>query len=144
MHVVTKTERHVDVLVQSIKLCFDYWIRLENFTWFVINTLRLRRDDHHFADDIFKYMFLNENVWISLKYHRSLFLRAQLTIFQHWSAPWHYLNQCWLIHCHIYASLGLNELTCTIILATGGEIFTGLSVNGRLLYFLFILLFIYD
>ena len=53
-----------------------------------------------------------------LKFHWSLFLRVQLTIFQHWFRQWlgadqatsHYLNQWWLVHWHIYASLGLNEL----------------------------------
>ena len=32
-----------------------------------INTLRLRQNGRHFADDIFKCIFLNENVWISIK-----------------------------------------------------------------------------
>ena len=32
-----------------------------------INTLRPRQNCRHFADDIFKSIFLNENVWISLK-----------------------------------------------------------------------------
>ena len=53
-----------------------------------------------------------------LKIHWSLFLRVLLTIFQHWLRWWlgadqatnHYLNQCWLDHWLIYASLGLNEL----------------------------------
>ena len=53
-----------------------------------------------------------------LKFHWSLFLRVQLTIFQHWfrkrlgavQATSHYLNQWWLIYRRIYASLGLNEL----------------------------------
>ena len=31
------------------------------------NTLRLRQNGRHFPDDIFKCIFLNENVWISLK-----------------------------------------------------------------------------
>ena len=31
------------------------------------NTLRPRQDGRHFPDDIFKYIFLNENVWISIK-----------------------------------------------------------------------------
>ena len=31
------------------------------------NTLRLRQKGHHFADDLFKRIFLNENVWISIK-----------------------------------------------------------------------------
>ena len=33
----------------------------------VFNTLRPRQNGHHFADDIFKRPFLNENVWISIK-----------------------------------------------------------------------------
>ena len=31
------------------------------------NILRLRQNGCHFADDIFKYIFLNENVWILIK-----------------------------------------------------------------------------
>ena len=53
-----------------------------------------------------------------LKFHWSLFIRVQLTIFQHWFRWWlgadqatsHYLKQRWLDYRHIYASLGLNEL----------------------------------
>ena len=33
----------------------------------VFNTLRPRQDGRHFADDIFKRIFFNENVWISIK-----------------------------------------------------------------------------
>ena len=40
--------------------------------WFVVNTLRPRQNGRHFADDIFKCIFLNENEWslfmISLKF----------------------------------------------------------------------------
>ena len=57
-----------------------------------------------------------------LKFHWSLFLRVQLTIFQHWFREWlgagqaasHYLNQWWLVYWRIYASLGLNELNAHI------------------------------
>ena len=35
--------------------------------WYDINTLRLRWNEQHFADDIFKRIFFNENVWISIK-----------------------------------------------------------------------------
>ena len=31
------------------------------------NTLRPRQNGRHFPDDIFKWIFLNENVWISIK-----------------------------------------------------------------------------
>ena len=34
---------------------------------FVINTLRPRQNGRHFADDTFKCIFLNENVWIPIK-----------------------------------------------------------------------------
>ena len=33
----------------------------------IVNTLRPRQDGRYFADDILKCIFLNENVWISLK-----------------------------------------------------------------------------
>ena len=33
----------------------------------IINTLRPRQNGRHFADDIFKCIFVNENVWISIK-----------------------------------------------------------------------------
>ena len=32
-----------------------------------INTSRPRRNGQHFADDIFKYIFFNENAWISIR-----------------------------------------------------------------------------
>ena len=32
-----------------------------------VNTLRPRQNGRHFADDIFKCLFINENVWISIK-----------------------------------------------------------------------------
>ena len=38
------------------------WPKHPNFT-----TLRLRQNGRHFLDDIFKCIFLNENVWISIK-----------------------------------------------------------------------------
>ena len=31
------------------------------------DTLRPRQNGHHFADDIFKCIFLNENIWILIK-----------------------------------------------------------------------------
>ena len=30
------------------------------------NTLRPKQNGRHFADDVFKYVFLNENIWISI------------------------------------------------------------------------------
>ena len=35
--------------------------------WPMFNTLRPRQNGRHFADDVFKCIYLNENMWISLK-----------------------------------------------------------------------------
>ena len=64
---------------------------------------------------IFQTTFSNAFSWMTmlesrLRFDWSLFPRVQLSIFQHWSAPSHYLNQWWLFYRRIYASLGLNEL----------------------------------
>ena len=42
----------------------------------LINTLRPRENGRHFADDIFKWIFVNENLWIPIKIS-SLFPRVQ-------------------------------------------------------------------
>ena len=54
-------------------VCMGYWgevtMRYRECTlhWLLLNTLRPRQNGRHFPDDIFKCIFLNENVWISLK-----------------------------------------------------------------------------
>ena len=79
---------------------WDYVLHVEHVTHVIkLNSLRPGRNEQHFADDIFKRIFFNENVWISifsnvfssmkmfefrLKFHWSLFPRVQLTMFQHW------------------------------------------------------------
>ena len=42
------------------------WVFLEysSLNTIKLNTLRLRQNEQHFADDIFKRIFFNENVWI--------------------------------------------------------------------------------
>ena len=46
-----------------------------------------------------------------LKFHWSLLLRFELTIFQHWFRRQAIINYLWWSNCwRIYASLGLNEL----------------------------------
>ena len=50
----------------------------------IINTLRPRWNEQHFADDIFKCIFFNENVWISINISRKFVPKVQLTIFQQW------------------------------------------------------------
>ena len=72
---------------------------------------------------IFQTTISNEFSWMEmfkfrLRFHWSLLLGFELTIFQHWFRWWlcadqatsHYLNQWWLVYWRIYASLGLNDL----------------------------------
>ena len=74
--------------------------------------------------DIFQTTFSNAFSWMKmykfgLRFQWNFLPRVQLTIFRHWfrwwigagQAPSHYLNQWMLVYWHIYASLGLNELT---------------------------------
>ena len=42
------------------------WVCIKQLNLF-INTFRPRQDGRHFPDDIFNYIFLNENAWISIK-----------------------------------------------------------------------------
>ena len=51
---------------------FDYFILalimpVNTLNLYCLNTLRMRQDGCHFVDDIFKCIFVNENIWISLK-----------------------------------------------------------------------------
>ena len=52
-----------DTMVPSVG--FDVW-KEDKFNS-GINSLRPRQNGRHFADDIFKYIFLNENVWTPIK-----------------------------------------------------------------------------
>ena len=57
----------------SFKFPRDQWVNviLLKEGWLTIpcpfNTLRLRQNGRHFADDMFKCIFLNENVWIPIE-----------------------------------------------------------------------------
>ena len=72
-----------------------------------VSTLRPRQNGRHFADDIFKCIFLNENVCISLKISLKFVSKVRMN-----NTP--AMVQKWLGHYwRIYASLGLNELNTT-------------------------------
>ena len=108
----------------------EIWIARHCFVWVTkqlyelyVNSLRPRQ-----MDAISPTTFSNAFSWMKmfefrLKFHGSLFTRVQLTIFQHWfkyrlgtvQATSHYLNQWWLVYRRLYASLGLNELTMSLI-----------------------------
>ena len=83
----------------------------------IINTFGLRQNGRRFPDDIFKCIFLKENVWILIKISLKFVHKGpindipSLVQIMAWrrQAASHYLNQWWLVYWRIYASLGLNE-----------------------------------
>ena len=90
------------------------------FTYlFNLNTLRPRQNDRHFADSIFKCIFLNENFRISNKISLKFVPKGPIKQYSSTGsdnglAPnrrqaiiWINDRQCWR---RLYASLGLNEL----------------------------------
>ena len=71
---------HLEFLSPFWTLWRLYWAK----QYTIIKTLRLRQNGRHFADDILKCIFLMKMYGLWLKFHWSLLLRVQLTIFQHW------------------------------------------------------------
>ena len=81
----------------------------------ILKTLKPRQNGRHFADDILKCTFLNENVWISIK--RLKFvpkgrIKNTPAFFQKWLGT----DQWRLVYWRIYASLGLNEINGSVCL----------------------------
>ena len=71
LHVLTPCRcEHTFTLMNNLKLYnnnqFSLW-HVYICSDFTFNSLRPRRNRRHFADDIFKCIFLNENVWIPIK-----------------------------------------------------------------------------
>ena len=54
-------------IMYSIMRRFLCQVQICNWVSSSLNTLRPRQNGRHFPDDVFKCIFLNENVWISLK-----------------------------------------------------------------------------
>ena len=50
----------------------------QQYKTFSFNTLRPRQDGCHFPDDIFKCIFLSENVWISIKISLKFVLKGPI------------------------------------------------------------------
>ena len=89
-----------------------------------VNTLRPRRNEQHFADDIFKRIFFNENVWILIKISLKFVPKGPI-----YSIPALVQIMAWRrsgdkplfvpmmvsLPTHIYASLGLNESRSALI-----------------------------
>ena len=91
---------------------------MKHFPTNLLKTLRLRQNGHNFTD-IFKWIFLNENLWISLKTSRNFVPKGpldnnSLVQIMAWrrsgDKP---LSESIMVSLltHIYASLGLDELS---------------------------------
>ena len=79
------------LLVQSIVIIFEVsskvaWTKMVSSQrlWtqcqFPVNSLRPRQNRRHFADDVFKCNFLNENVWIPIKISLKFVPRGPINI----------------------------------------------------------------
>ena len=95
------------------------FIQIETFSfilWF--NTLRLKQNGCHFPENIFKYIFWNEIVWISIKISLKFVPECPvknipaLVQIMAWHWPGNKLNclkQWWLDYSCMYILLSLNE-----------------------------------
>ena len=97
-------------------------------------TLRPRQNGRHFADDICKCIFLNENFLISNIISLKFVSEGPIKI------------QLWLFYWRIYASLGLNEIG-TLTIKTYRQTAVNQSVVGRVnqqdFFFLVNVLYLY-
>ena len=108
------------VLILSVRCRFLWSIYLYHpgFLYRYYEYLRPRQNGRHFPNYILKCIFLKDNVYISIGFHRRLFPKIKFTIFQHLFRQWlgagqatsHYLNQWWLVYWRIYSSPGLSDL----------------------------------
>ena len=119
---VIKRNYYVEILFRRNNYAFiTYYVCWDWTTKMLFNTLRPRQNDRHFADDIFKRIFFNENVWISIQISLKFVPKGPINIipamFQimAWRRPGDKpLSEAMLVCLltHIYASLGLNKLRC--------------------------------
>ena len=65
-HRAVRVSQNVGVLIVLV-LIVPWWSHIAPVSEWLINTLGLRQDARHLADDIFKRIFLNQNVWILIK-----------------------------------------------------------------------------
>ena len=94
----------------------------------ILDTLRLRQNYRHLADNIFKYIFLYENVWISLKislkfapkvWIHNISALVQIIWYNGLALTWGraiiWTNDDLGYRC-ISASLGLNKLSAVVMM----------------------------
>ena len=75
-----------EITAASLRVQWVQWTNDDPIHWWMhaspgarpINSLRPRRNRRHFADDIFKCIFLNENEWISLRFSLKFVNRVRI------------------------------------------------------------------
>ena len=87
-HRVTPTTSTSDHCLIFLEYLRNYWCQgpcnfrnipgTSNSEYIVFNTLKLRQNARHFADDIFKCIFLNGNEWISLRISLKFVLKVRI------------------------------------------------------------------
>ena len=70
--------------LKKTRTCLNIMLDHDLTISFAINSSHSGQNGRHFADDIFKCIFLTENVCILIAFHWSFLLRVQLTISEHW------------------------------------------------------------
>ena len=115
-----------DTRSQGISNNDIYYVDLDEFGPHVlrVNTLRLKQNGCHFPN-IFKWIFLNENVWVSINMSLKFVPKGPVSNIP---ALVQIIAWCWLgdrplsepmmvsLMMRVYTSLGLNELTQWIVL----------------------------
>ena len=78
-----------------------------------LTTLRPRQNGRHIPDDIFKYIFVNENIWISITLSMKFVPKLRVNNIPTMASRWpgaKPLSEPMIVYWRIYASPGLNEL----------------------------------
>ena len=114
--IITKFTQYI---YYESKCQIEFHIYIGTQFW-TLNTLRLRQNGRHFADDIFKRIFVNRNIWTLVK---NLVKFVPRDLINNNPALFHIMVWRWpgnkplsdsmmvSLLMHIYASYGLHELT---------------------------------
>ena len=121
-NVLNLSRHHLHIITRGVQ-CKMLSKCLKHYMFF--NTLRPRQNGRHFPDDIFKCIFLNENVWISIKMSPKFLPEGPidnipaLVQIMAWRRP----SQIWLVYWGTYTSFALNDLSHCGTVTQHGDIY---------------------
>ena len=111
-----KPSNPLTMAIPIIQYLWVFWVSV-----YLAKTFRQRRNGRHYTDDIFNCIFFNQNVWIPIQISLKFVpngpinnIPALVQIMAWWWPGDKPLSERWLVYRHIYASLGLNELTSSV------------------------------